>query len=195
MFRCRRWFIVLSLLALAVVVLALASRQAARRAQLNAALVKAVHAGDVAAAERALHRGADANMREEAWGPFWTGLEPPSSPALRQRFERLWNKIRAPRYHQDRPVLLTAALWKDAAMIQTLLARGADANALGPGAETALMLAVSGPGKDTAALRLLLETGARVNARDREGNTALKWAKGLGFADAVPLLKQAGGRE
>jgi ankyrin repeat protein len=41
-------------------------------------------------------------------------------------------------------------------------------------------------------VRLLLERGADVEAKDKEGGTALNWAAGLGHEAVVRLLKSAG---
>ena len=46
-----------------------------------------------------------------------------------------------------------------------------------------------------ATVKALLEAGAEVDARDKEGKTALMRATEKGHADIVQLLKQAGAKE
>lgn len=89
-------------------------------------------------------------------------------------------------------------------LARTLLAAGADPEAVDPSGRTALILAAEeggltgmfvGDGGGTDCLRLLLEAGARVDARDAGGDTALmkccRWH--LGDAEEkMRLLLEAG---
>ncbi len=43
-------------------------------------------------------------------------------------------------------------------------------------------------------VELLLNAGAKVNAKDKDGNTALVWALAKGHDDVVNLLQQAGAK-
>ncbi len=47
----------------------------------------------------------------------------------------------------------------------------------------------------TEAVKALLAKGADVNAKGREGETALMWAEKHGRSEIVQLLKQAGAKE
>ena len=83
--------------------------------------------------------------------------------------------------------LLIASRNGDAAMIDTLLTGGADANNATTNGTTALMLA-SAAGK-VDAVKLLLAKGADVNARENvKGETALTFAAAFGRTDVVREL-------
>jgi ankyrin repeat protein len=47
----------------------------------------------------------------------------------------------------------------------------------------------------TETVELLLSHGADVHARDKDGDTALKWASRGGFNNVVRLLKAHGAKE
>lgn len=76
------------------------------------------------------------------------------------------------------------------AMVELLLAQGADANTTLRGGETVLMTAArtGQPGPVSA----LLSRGAKVDAKERRGQTALMWAAADGHAGVVELLIKAG---
>ena len=80
------------------------------------------------------------------------------------------------------PIMFT----RDAAVVQLLVARGADVRARSKVGETALMDAAARG--DLAATRLLLERGADVNAVDHRGYTALIFAAHYD-GDAVDLVQ------
>jgi ankyrin repeat protein len=77
-----------------------------------------------------------------------------------------------------------------AALVELLLAAGADPNTALPGNETALLTAAR-TGKP-GPVQALLARGARVDARDRKGQTALMWAAADGHAEVVQALLAAG---
>lgn len=97
------------------------------------------------------------------------------------------------------------------AIVRLLLARGASPNARAKDGSTALILAarfnylasyLGGPSPikyqmprlvaATQVVRVLLAYKADVNLRDKNGNTALKWAKAHGYTAMSRLLKPAG---
>jgi ankyrin repeat protein len=80
--------------------------------------------------------------------------------------------------------LMYAALYGDAALVRTMLDRGADANAADDNAVTALMWAIP----DLEKTKLLLERGADVTAKSSDGRTPLMIAAGLPAADPVARL-------
>jgi len=80
------------------------------------------------------------------------------------------------------PIMFT----RDAAVVQLLVARGADVRARSKVGETALMDAAARG--DLAAAKLLLERGADVNAVDHRGYTPLIFAAHYD-GDAVELVK------
>lgn len=80
--------------------------------------------------------------------------------------------------------LMYAALYGDAALVRTLLDRGADPNAADETQATALMWAIP----DLDKTKLLLDRGADVLARSDEGRTPLMIAAGLPGAEPVVRL-------
>lgn len=86
-----------------------------------------------------------------------------------------------------------AAQWGDLAIARTLLAAGADVNAVATqGGWTPLLGAASEGQLDM--VKLLLAHGADPSIRDSEGRTALAWARQHGRADIVAALQAAGAR-
>jgi len=75
----------------------------------------------------------------------------------------------------------------DLAVVEALLAKGADVNARALAKQTPLHLAVT---KEIA--QLLISKGAQVEARDRWGRTPLFWAAGAGRKEVVQALLAAG---
>ena len=88
------------------------------------------------------------------------------------------------------PILFT----RDAAVVELLIARGADVRARSKVGETALMDAATRG--DAAAARMLIAKGADVNARDHRGYTALMFAAQYdGDAEALVRLLLAHGAD
>ena len=73
---------------------------------------------------------------------------------------------------------MVAAACGHLAMVQALLAKGAEVNAKTPGGWTALMNAAEGG--HLAVVQALLDKGADVNAKTPNGWSALMWAAGSG---------------
>src|SRR6266545_7898708 len=76
------------------------------------------------------------------------------------------------------------------AMVELLLAQGADPNTALRGGETVLMTAAR-TGK-VGPVKALLSRDAKVEAKERRGQTALMWAAADGHAAVVELLLKAG---
>lgn len=134
-----------------------------RHNALNAALIAAVEQGKVADAEDLLRRGADAGAAKP-----WFHSIPPSQNDWYWFHENLLAKGNAPQ-----PVLCLAAERHDLALVNILLAHGADVNARTVHDYTALNYAAG----DNVLTRALLQRGADRNARDVFGDTALPTAK------------------
>jgi glucose/arabinose dehydrogenase/cytochrome c551/c552 len=79
--------------------------------------------------------------------------------------------------------LMSAALYGEAALVQRLLAAGADPNAADAAGVTTLMWALP----DVSKMRLLLDAGADVNARSEDRRSALVITAGI--VGATPALK------
>ena len=86
--------------------------------------------------------------------------------------------------------LVTAAKEGNTATAQTLLARGADANAQSIEGRIALMVAAESG--HTEMVRLLLAEGAEVNAQDNDGRTVLILAAESGHSETVQALLAEG---
>src|SRR5262249_36978800 len=109
--------------------------------------------------------------------------------------------------------LTTAVMMGQVETVEDLLTAGADPNRANEAGSTPLMPAClrgreviwealagqsfpSGPGRKQtdwpAMVRVLLEAGAEVNARDKNGMTALMMARSVGQSQIVEMLLQAG---
>jgi ankyrin repeat protein len=84
--------------------------------------------------------------------------------------------------------LMHASAYASVACMRSLIAAGADVNAASAAGFTPLMWSASDPAK----LRLLLSHHANVQARSKDGNTALILARQNGFTEAEPVLLAAG---
>jgi ankyrin repeat protein len=82
--------------------------------------------------------------------------------------------------------LADAARQGDAAIVDMLLARGADVNARGEEGETALMWAASGGKLDM--VKRLIDAGAKILQRDHDGEDALDYALRGNSAPVISLL-------
>jgi ankyrin repeat protein len=146
--------------------------------------------GDVAALEKSLASGSDANARDA------DGTTALHWAARADEIEavRVLLAAGADATAQDRygvTPLQLAAVNGNGALLELLVAAGANAVAAGPDGETPLMAAArTGV---PAALEVLLDAGAEVDARDREfGQTALMIAVRERQPAAVTLLLERG---
>jgi len=129
-----------------------------RHNALNAALIAAVERGNAADAEDLLRRGADADAAK----PWFSHL-PSSQMGWEMTYSNVFDKGNAPQ-----PALCLAAERHDLAMVNILLAQGADVNARSVHDYTALNYTDG----DAALTQALLQHGANRNARDVFGDTA-----------------------
>jgi len=87
-----------------------------------------------------------------------------------------------------------AGHFRQTAVIDVLLAHGADVNAVSRNADAnAPLHAAAAGGADTTVMRQLVAAGARVNHRQSGGYTALHEVAAIGNADVARLLLDAGG--
>jgi ankyrin repeat protein len=90
------------------------------------------------------------------------------------------------------PLLVAIANYAPKAVIDTLIAAGADVNANDVRHLSVLMTAVATDHGDPAVVRALIARGADVNVKDLNGETALDWAMKAGSTQEVAMLKRAG---
>lgn len=133
------------------------------RMMLNAALIAAVNQGSVKQADDLLTQGADADTA----APWFRSL-PPSLEQWCWFRSNIGDKGNAPE-----PVLCLAADKHNRAMVDVLLAHGADVNGKSCHDYTALFYV---PG-DASLIKDLLQQGANPNAQDVFGNSALPAAR------------------
>ena len=89
------------------------------------------------------------------------------------------------------PVELIHAIYDgDTARVRRLVASGVDVNGSKPDGFTPLMRAVSCPHPDPEIIRFLLAHGADVSQRDRNGRTAMDYARST---ETEGLLQKGGG--
>lgn len=104
----------------------------------------------------------------------------------------------SPRNRMDDTPLTRACMWGHAAVVSLLLARGVDPSERGRYGQTALIRAISDQGNVKPKERLevvrVLLRDARVSldARDRNGRTALWWACDLYYLEVARMLLLAG---
>jgi ankyrin repeat protein len=148
---------------------------------------KAVKAGDLEAIRAWLQSGEPIDARDaEGHTPFLLAIRYAEGEA----FHLLLEAGADPEACNDQGMnaLSLAAAQGMLSMVRVLLERGADVNQGDASHMTPLMgAAASG---HTALVRLLLEAGAEREARDKEGHTALKWARLLRQRQVINLLKQ-----
>ena len=91
--------------------------------------------------------------------------------------------------------LINAAMDGSLDIVKLLVAQGVSANVADPLSFTALMHATLSENASLELLKLLLERGADPQAKARDGNTALGYAKRKGWQAAITLLQEAGASE
>jgi ankyrin repeat protein len=173
-----------------VALLAAPATAAAQAAAPGLALVKAVKAGEQAAAVALLEAGADAN----ATGPdgttalHWAARN--NDAMLADRLLRAGATPHPENRYGVTPIVL-ACESGSAAMVERLLEAGVSANATGPYGETALHTCAHAG--NTAAVRVLVAAGASVDPGDSwRGQTPLMWAAAEGHPETMQALLDAG---
>ena len=88
--------------------------------------------------------------------------------------------------------LLSAASYSDTASIRALLAAGARVNDVDIRKMSPLMMAVATDQAKPATVKQLIAAGGDVNARDRNGESVLDWARKFANPEIVSVLESAG---
>ena len=155
-------------------------------AAVDAPLVDAAKAGDLARAQQLLQQGAGVNDAEPDgttplhWAAHGRHLE------LTRLLLGAGAVVNVGNRYGVRPLSL-AAVNGDAPVIEALLEAGANPNTTLMEGETALMTAARSGSVE--AVELLLDAGANVNAQESwKGQTALMWAAAEGHAAVIPAL-------
>lgn len=161
------------------------SKQAlTRQARLDQALIEALYRNDKGTAHMLLDQGASPNARDDRLPPVhwnsWRGLQ--QAFRYRQHIAELPDR--------GRPALMLAAARWDGDLLQLLLDRGANPNAIaeresGMGYTTLIWLLQQGKMKT---VQQLLDRGADINGRDMWGATPLMWAARSGQPSRVQFL-------
>ncbi|MGD1983848.1 MAG: ankyrin repeat domain-containing protein [Chromatiaceae bacterium] len=81
-----------------------------------------------------------------------------------------------------------AAVFNQVEMVRLLLERGADPNVQNSEGDTPLICATKYAGGEKATVQLLVDGGTDLTIRDKDGKTALDYAKAADQLDAVELL-------
>jgi ankyrin repeat protein len=163
-------------------------------------LMWAARAGAVDAMKTLLDGGADPTARDviNGWTPLFHAIHKRQAAAVRLLLERGVNPSQRARTLSP---LRMAAADRDPAIVELLLAHGADANARGIGGSTALSAAVSGGalsdidqpwlcGCHPATVRALLKHDPTLRLPDTiAGREALWWARFHGCAEVLAMVK------
>jgi ankyrin repeat protein len=163
---------------------------AAQGAATDLTLVKAVKAGEQAAALALLEQRADPNQTSADGTTALHWATRNGDLVLVDRLLKAGARPHLENRYGVTPIAL-ACESATAAIVERLLKAGVSANATGPYGETALhTCAYSG---NTAAARVLLKAGASVDPGDSwRGQTPLMWAAAKGHPDTMQALIEAG---
>ena len=164
------------------------------------ALFNAVRSGDLRAVEAELEKGTSANITNRydqtalEWAVCYDHFD------MVDLLLRHGADINHQHSYNGEHIIHTLASWKDAdhghaeVRIQKLVDRGANPNLLMHDGSTPLMVAardgISGP-----SMEVLLQLTTNLDARDKQGMTALGLARQHGHAQVVKLLEAKGARE
>ena len=85
-----------------------------------------------------------------------------------------------------------ALMHHNRAMVEAMIAKGADVTATDGMGDTTLMWAAYDEAADTAIVEKLLALGVDPAAKNKNGETALTWAMRRGYTPVVEMLKKAG---
>lgn len=96
------------------------------------------------------------------------------------------------RFIGGRTALFFAVMHRNRALVDLLIAKGADINQTDDSGSTPLMWAAYDENGDAALVNLLIAKGADVSASNKAGETALAWALRRGYTPVVEALKKAG---
>ena len=152
----------------------------------STALSEALFIGDAAVVKMLLDRGA--NLKEAGYLPLVGALRSNCAGCVERTIEPLDGKLLSFAMTFDAPPL------GDAGAVKQLLARGANANAMGPFGHI-LPAAAAFEAMPVDTIKALLDRGADVNAKSPRGETALDYARRQGNKPLVDFLLKAGGKE
>ena len=135
---------------------------------------------------------AEPNATQEFSGDGWTALHlaaafgtPHAVSLLLDRGARVDTVSQNPQ--KNLPLHAACALGKNREIIELLLARGADANALQVGGYTALFSVAASNRRDLA--ELLLARGAKPHIKNDQGKTAAEYARERGYTEMARWLE------
>jgi ankyrin repeat protein len=152
-------------------------------------LVQAARRGDRAFVQQLLQRGAAVDDRAAEWA-LEEAAYSDKGDVVRLLLEDGVNAKGFGRLTYHLTILMRAAQYGRIGVVDSLLAFGADINAIDDLGETALMWTATAENPDM--IRFLLSKGAHVNAQDTAGFTALTKAAANGYVQNVRALLEGG---
>src|SRR5262245_12280281 len=146
--------------------------------------------GDRAAVQAMLKSGADVNMAQGdgMTALHWAALK--NDADLAKALLRAGARVNATTRLGGYTPLLLAAKDGHVAVIEALVAAGADANEATTNGTTPLMLAAAA-GKSEG-VKTLLDHGAKIDAKEVKGETAIMFAAAFGRPDTIKVLAARG---
>ncbi|MDD8014239.1 MAG: ankyrin repeat domain-containing protein [Acidobacteriota bacterium] len=157
------------------------------------ALMRASERGNAELVKALLQAGADIKVKRENG---WTALQDACSANQLEALKVLLDAGADPneRGTDGTGILLWAVGYGYTEVVRELVKAGTRIDdPIDRFGQTPLMQAAR-TGK-TEIIRTVLELGAKINAKDREGKTALDYAKENGHAEIAEILNQAGGKD
>jgi ankyrin repeat protein len=158
---------------------------------MGTALFSAVHHGHLAVVERLLNRGADPNLRVDGQSVLHLAIVGASSAIVTTLLDRgadIHQRLEMGDVHNATPLM--AAALSQPSLVELLLERGAEVDAVDGAGHTALMHAVRA-GNDRCVKALALRSG-QIDQRSHEGKSAFRYAFENNLNALMRVLVEAG---
>lgn len=171
------------------------------------ALYLAAEKGHTEIVDMLLARGADSNVKVKGGCvstarrcrpvPGWTALMIAAAEGYSDAVDRLLGKGASPNLQNSygRTALMYASHYGFSKIVDSLLAKGADPNIIPTDEQGMPALTAAVDRNNKSIVEALLKNGANINARMKDGTTALYWAKKQGYSELQKILADAGALE